>query len=57
MSIAILNYGMANLRSVQKAFEQVGHAATIVSNPQEIASADKVVLPGVGAISPVSCLS
>jgi len=49
MSIAILNYGMANLRSVQKAFEQVGHAATIITRPDEIDSADKLVLPGVGA--------
>ena len=50
MSIAIVDYGMANLRSVQKAFEEVGHSARIVSTPQEIESADKVVLPGVGAL-------
>jgi glutamine amidotransferase len=49
MSIAIVDYGMANLRSVQKAFAQVGIAADIVSRPEQIHSADKLVLPGVGA--------
>ncbi len=47
--IVIVDYGMANLRSVQKAFEQVGHAATITSDPNRIAEGMKVVLPGVGA--------
>ncbi len=47
--LSILDYGMANLRSVQKAFEAVGHSARIVSSPEEIQSADKLVLPGVGA--------
>ena len=49
MSIAILDYGMANLRSVQKAFEQVGTRADVISTPQQIERADKLVLPGVGA--------
>jgi imidazole glycerol-phosphate synthase subunit HisH len=49
MSIAIVDYGMANLRSVQKALEHVGHCAQIVSTPAEVESADKLVLPGVGA--------
>ena len=49
MTIAIVDYGMANLRSVQKAFERVGFAAEITSDPAAIATADKVVLPGVGA--------
>src|SRR5262245_66387196 len=40
---------MANLRSVQKAFEKVGAAAIISSDPNRIAEADKLVLPGVGA--------
>ena len=40
---------MANLRSVQKAFEAVGHAAVISSDPNVVAAAAKVVLPGVGA--------
>jgi glutamine amidotransferase len=47
--IVIVDYGMANLRSVQKAFEHVGFAAQITSDPHLIASAAKIVLPGVGA--------
>jgi len=47
--IAIIDYQMGNLRSVQKGFEKVGHAATITSDPRELAAAEKVVLPGVGA--------
>jgi glutamine amidotransferase len=49
MSIAIVDYGMANLRSVQKAIAEVGHSADIVSTPEQIARAQKIVLPGVGA--------
>ena len=49
MSIAILDYGMANLRSVQKAFAQVGFAADIIAQPEHIDRAEKLVLPGVGA--------
>src|SRR5262245_18726361 len=45
----IVDYGMANLRSVQKAFERVGHAAVITSDPSRVGLAAKVVLPGVGA--------
>ncbi len=47
--ITIVDYGMGNLRSVQKAFEKVGTEATICSQPEEIAQATKLVLPGVGA--------
>lgn len=47
--IAIIDYQMGNLRSVQKGFEKVGHRATITSDPDVLARADKVVLPGVGA--------
>jgi glutamine amidotransferase len=50
MSIAIIDYGMGNLRSVQKAFAEVGESAQIVSQPEEIARAEKLVLPGVGAL-------
>jgi glutamine amidotransferase len=49
MTIAIIDYQMGNLRSVQKAFESVGHAAIITSDPAELAKAARVVLPGVGA--------
>ncbi len=47
--ILIVDYGMANLRSVQKAFEKVGYAAEITSDPNRLKEADKLVLPGVGA--------
>jgi imidazole glycerol-phosphate synthase subunit HisH len=47
--IAIVDYEMGNLRSVQKGFERVGHAATITSDPAVLADAEKIVLPGVGA--------
>lgn len=50
--ISIIDYGMGNLRSVQKAFESVGAQATITQNPQDILKAQKVVLPGVGAMAP-----
>jgi glutamine amidotransferase len=48
-NLIIIDYGMANLRSVQKAFEKVGHAATISGDPARVGEADKLVLPGVGA--------
>jgi imidazole glycerol-phosphate synthase subunit HisH len=47
--IAIIDYGMGNLRSVQKGFERVGHEAVVTSDAKTILSASKVVLPGVGA--------
>jgi glutamine amidotransferase len=47
--IAIIDYGMGNLRSVQKGFEKVGHQAVVTSDPAQVAAAAKVVLPGVGA--------
>lgn len=47
--IAIIDYGMGNLRSVQKGFEKTGHAALVTSDAAEITAAHKVVLPGVGA--------
>jgi glutamine amidotransferase len=47
--LAIVDYGMGNLRSVQKALERVGEAAEVTSDPERIATAPAVVLPGVGA--------
>ena len=47
--IAIVDYGMANLRSVEKALQKAGGDAQITSDPQRIAAAERVVLPGVGA--------
>jgi imidazole glycerol-phosphate synthase subunit HisH len=47
--LAIIDYQMGNLRSVQKALERIGEQAVITSSAAEIAKADKVILPGVGA--------
>ena len=47
--IAILDYGMGNLLSVRKAFAAVGVDASVVTRPEEIDAADKMVLPGIGA--------
>jgi glutamine amidotransferase len=49
--IVILDYGMGNLRSVQKAIEAVGHQAEITTDPDRVRSAEKVILPGVGAFA------
>ncbi len=49
--IAIIDYGMGNLRSVQKAFETVGHRAVVTRDRRAIADASHVVLPGVGAFA------
>ena len=50
--IAIIDYGMGNLRSVHKAFEAVGAKAQVTHKIEDILKADKVVLPGVGAMGP-----
>ncbi|HEX4073720.1 MAG TPA: imidazole glycerol phosphate synthase subunit HisH [Planctomycetaceae bacterium] len=47
--IKIVDYGMGNLRSVQKAFEKLGSEAVICARPTELAGAEKLILPGVGA--------
>lgn len=47
--IGIIDYGMGNLRSVQKGFERTGSAARIITEPEDIGRVDKLVLPGVGA--------
>jgi glutamine amidotransferase len=47
--IAIIDYGMGNLRSVQKGFEKIGSEAIITADPQVVLQAERVVLPGVGA--------
>ena len=55
--IAIIDYGMGNLRSVQKAFEFLGFPAVITDSREVIARADHVVLPGVGAFrDAMACL-
>src|SRR5688572_13433161 len=49
MTLAIIDYGSGNLRSVSKAFESVGAKVLVTSDPKDVAKADRVVLPGVGA--------
>ena len=49
--IGIIDYGMGNLRSVEKAFELVGAEVVIVSDPTQIKRVDQLVLPGVGAFA------
>lgn len=48
--IAVIDYGMGNLRSVAKALEFVGAKVVVTQDPKEIERAEKVVLPGVGAM-------
>lgn len=47
--VAIIDYGVGNLRSAQKAIEHGGHNAVITSDPAEVRAAPRVILPGVGA--------
>jgi glutamine amidotransferase len=47
--IAIIDYGMGNLRSVEKGFLRVGVDVMVTSDPEEVEMADGIVLPGVGA--------
>ena len=49
--IAIVDYGMGNLRSVEKALIFLGFEAKITDSPHELARAEKIILPGVGAFS------
>ena len=49
--IAIIDYGMGNLRSVQKGFEKVGLAAAVTADPKKVLEAERIVLPGVGAFA------
>jgi glutamine amidotransferase len=48
-TVAVLDYGMGNLRSVEKALERVGARPMITSEPDRATAADGLVLPGVGA--------
>jgi glutamine amidotransferase len=49
LNVAIVDYGMGNLGSVRHAFEFLGHRAVATSDPETVARADALVLPGVGA--------
>ena len=47
--IIVVDYGMGNLRSVSKALESLGASVRVSSAPKDVAAADKLILPGVGA--------
>jgi glutamine amidotransferase len=47
--ISIVNYGMGNLGSVLNMFKRIGVAAELADNPEQLVSAEKILLPGVGA--------
>lgn len=49
MALAIVDYGMGNLRSVRNALAYLGHEATVSSDPAAIAQSDRLILPGVGS--------
>lgn len=49
MKVAIVDYGLGNLRSVEKAFAHLGAEAAVTERPADVAGADAVVVPGVGA--------
>lgn len=49
LSVVIVDYGMGNLRSVSKAFEEVGAKIRVSDDPKAVSGADKLVVPGVGA--------
>lgn len=51
MKVAIVNYGMGNLASVRRAFEDIGADVYIANHPDDLDKADRVVLPGVGAFA------
>jgi imidazole glycerol-phosphate synthase subunit HisH len=50
-SVAIIDYGVGNLRSVEKAFAAMGCEAVVTSDPSALRNADRLVLPGVGAFA------
>ena len=54
-NIAIIDYGVGNLRSVEKAFAATGHTAFVTGKVDELLAADRLVLPGVGAFA--ACMS
>ena len=49
--IAIVDYGAGNLNSVKKAFDYLGAEVVVTDQPETVAAADKIVLPGVGHFS------
>ncbi len=50
--IAIIDYGVGNLRSLANAIEEIGHEPELIDDPEVLLKADRIILPGVGAIEP-----
>jgi imidazole glycerol-phosphate synthase subunit HisH len=55
-TIALVDYGAGNLSSARKAFDYLGAKTVVTSRPEVVASADKIVLPGVGHFSALGAL-
>ncbi|MFL6763149.1 MAG: imidazole glycerol phosphate synthase subunit HisH [Sphingomicrobium sp.] len=51
MNVGIVNYGMGNLASVQKAVETLGHSAFVTDDPAHLTNCERIILPGVGAFA------
>jgi len=51
MKLAIINYGMGNLNSVRRSFEEIGAEVVVANHPSTLYEVDRVVLPGVGAFA------
>ena len=49
MNVLVINYGLGNIASVRRAFEECGAEVRVSSNPADLLDADRIVLPGVGA--------
>ena len=57
LMIAIVDYGAGNLNSVKKAFDYLGAEVVVTDQPDVVAAADKIVLPGVGHFSSLEALN
>ncbi|QPJ66726.1 MAG: imidazole glycerol phosphate synthase subunit HisH [Candidatus Nitrohelix vancouverensis] len=55
VNVAIVDYGLGNLFSIQRAFDSLGANSCITEKPEELTAADKIVLPGVGAFEEGMC--
>lgn len=52
MSLVVVDYGVGNVASVTRAFERLGAAPVLTAEPERVAGATRIVLPGVGAFAP-----
>ena len=51
MKVGIVNYGMGNLASVERAIETIGHEPSIAQHPEDLRDVSRIILPGVGAFA------